>query len=262
MIMEGESEMECYPDTSKGLVTEVSLLRKHVRELQGKTKELEGAVEDDLVKWSKEKLIVKPAEFTAREYAIQLPYHPEQAAEARMNLTPDAGKKETCQETAVSDLENMKNFFEYLITKQNQAIQVSVKEMERSMKEDRKALQDNMEKQHRELLECLHAETKKNTDLINQVKKVTEEEIIRVDERITKVREELEDKLEINSAQINSVVGELTNKVTVNEIGTEDKFQKLDKAADKVEREICQLKDTFKRKEEHHRKAYPLGAVI
>jgi hypothetical protein len=29
------------------------------------------------------------------------------------------------------------------------------------MKEDRKALRDNIEKQHRELLECLHSETKK-----------------------------------------------------------------------------------------------------
>jgi methyl-accepting chemotaxis protein len=120
----------------------------------------------------------------------------------------------------------MKIFFEYIITKKN-------KELKEEMKEDRRALRDNMEKQHRELLECLHSETKKNTGLINQVKKVTEEEIIRIDEKITEVSEEL-DKVNRDSAQTNSVVEEVTNKVLMNETGTEDKFQKLDKKVEEA----------------------------
>jgi hypothetical protein len=239
MIKEGKSEAEGYQDTSKGLETEVGLLRRHVRELQGKAKELEETVEEDLARWSKDKIIVKPAELTAGEYDIKLPYHPqetpsdiEEAEEARMKLAPKGDKKETSQENSASDFKDMKIFFEYIIRKQNEeskverkAIQDSVNEIEKSVK--RAELKS--ERLHRELLESLHSETKKNTDLINQVKKVTEEEIIRFDEKITEVCEELENKLEINSAQINSVVEELTDKVIVNENGTEDKFQKLDK---------------------------------
>jgi hypothetical protein len=73
-----------------------------------------------------------------------------------------------------------------------------------------------LEKLHRELLECLYSETSKNTDLISQVKKVTEKEIIRIVNKITEVSEELENKLERNNAQINSVVEESTNKIIVN----------------------------------------------
>jgi hypothetical protein len=119
---------------------------------------LEEVIVEDRPKWIRDKPIEYPAELTAGEYDIKLPYHPqetpsdiEEVGNARMKLAPDGDKKEISQEKSASDLENMKNFFEYLITKQN------------------KALQDNMEKQHRELLECLHSETKKNTDLINQV---------------------------------------------------------------------------------------------
>jgi hypothetical protein len=138
---------------------------KDLREqVQVTAKELEEVVEKDLARWSRGKPIEKPAELTAGEYDIKLPYHPqetpsdiEDVGNARMKLAPDGDKKEISQEKSASDLENVKNFFEYLIIKQN------------------KALQDNMEKQHRELLECLHSETKKNTDLISQVKNKTEE---------------------------------------------------------------------------------------
>jgi hypothetical protein len=61
MIKKGKSETK----------TGVSVLQGQVRELQGKAKELEEAVEEDLVRWSKDKLIVKPAELTTEEYAIQ-----------------------------------------------------------------------------------------------------------------------------------------------------------------------------------------------
>jgi hypothetical protein len=130
MIKEGKRETEGYQDSSKGLETEVSLLRRQVRELQGKAKELEEVVEEDLARWSKDKIIVKPAELTAGEYAIQLPYHPqgipsdiEEVEKVRMRLAPNGDKKEISQEKSASDLENMKNFFEYLITKQNKALQ-------------------------------------------------------------------------------------------------------------------------------------------
>jgi superfamily I DNA and/or RNA helicase len=94
------------------------------------------------------------------------------------------------------------------------------------------------------------SETSKCTDVISQVKKVTEEEIIKVNSKVTEVSEELENKLERNSAQTNSVVEELTNKIIVNEAKTEDKFEKLDTKIDKADREMRQFKDTFKRNQE------------
>jgi transcription initiation factor TFIIIB Brf1 subunit/transcription initiation factor TFIIB len=104
MIKEGKSETKCYQETTKGLRTDVSLLRRHVRELQGKAKGLEGAVEEDLARWSGDKITVKPSELTAGEHAVQLPYHPqgtpsdkEEVKQARMKLAPHEDKKETCQ---------------------------------------------------------------------------------------------------------------------------------------------------------------------
>jgi hypothetical protein len=78
-------------------------------------------------------------------------------------------KKEWPKEMSAPEFEDLKNFFEYIITKQNKAFR-------EEMKQDIKALQDNMvknnaklqenlrtesERLHRELLECLHSETKK-----------------------------------------------------------------------------------------------------
>jgi hypothetical protein len=58
------------------------------------------------------------------------------------------------------------------------------------------------ERLHRELLESLHSETSKCTDLISQVKKVTEDELIRVNGKIIEVCEELENKLERNNSVV------------------------------------------------------------
>jgi hypothetical protein len=64
------------------------------------------------------------------------------------------------------------------------------------------------------------------------------------------VSEELENKLERNNTQTNSVVEELTNKMIVNEFNTKEEFEKLGTQVDKVDREMRQFKDTFKRNQE------------
>jgi hypothetical protein len=93
-------------------------------------KGLEEISEEDLARRSRDKAIKKYAELTAGEYAIQLPYHPqetlcdiEELEKLRMKVAPDGDKKETSQEKATSDLEHMKIFFEYIIRKQNERVQ-------------------------------------------------------------------------------------------------------------------------------------------
>jgi hypothetical protein len=63
----------------------------------------------------------------------------EEVRKSRMKLAqghPDGDKKESSEDTSASDFESMKNFFEYVITKQNKAFR-------EEMKHNRKALQDS-----------------------------------------------------------------------------------------------------------------------
>jgi hypothetical protein len=80
-----------------------------------------------------------------------------------------------------------------------------------------------------EFVDILHTETSKGTDLISQVLNVTEEdELIRVNNKIIEVNEELENKLERNCAETNSIVEKLTIEMIVKDAETEDKLEKLD----------------------------------
>jgi hypothetical protein len=212
-------------------------------------------------KWITYKRNEDAAGLTAGERDRSLQYHSpettsglEEVENTGINLAqgnPDGDKKETSKEKSAIEYEDIKNFLEYIIKKQNETLtnhENSIKEQNKTLtdritsmeehlrgemkaerkdlreeiKHDRKALQDSMEihmakLQHdlrtkiemssksskleserllRELLESLHSETSKYNDLISQVKKVTEDKLIRVNSKIIEVSEELENKLE------------------------------------------------------------------
>jgi hypothetical protein len=99
-------------------------INKHFNDVLEEWRRKDGPMEDKAKRIS-DKPIENSAELTAGEYAIKLPYHPqetpsdiEEVVKARMKA-PDGDKKETSQEKSASDLEQMKIFFEYIITKQN-----------------------------------------------------------------------------------------------------------------------------------------------
>lgn len=79
------------------------------------------------------------------------------------------------------------------------------------------------QKLNRELLDCLHSETRRCTHSISQAQKETE--LITVNSIITEVSKKLENKLESNSAKTNSVLTDLNNKI-VKDAETEDKLER------------------------------------
>jgi hypothetical protein len=103
--------------------------------------------------------------------------------------SPDSSsgvRKEWPKVMSAAEYEDLKNFFEYIIIKQNKAYREELKDFRQQMKHYIKALQDNMEINNAKILDILHSRTRKLTHLIIQVQKETEVEMTTDNQMIEK----------------------------------------------------------------------------
>jgi hypothetical protein len=124
------------------------------------------------------------------------------------------------------------------------------KEIKIDIESSLKKSAEELQRQKKEFLDRLQAETCDCTGLISRVKYETEAKFKTVNKNIISVSKDLETKLEQDNAQTNLLIGELTDGLITNrsEVGT--KIEKLDFKLENVDIEVQQVKDELREMKE------------
>jgi hypothetical protein len=193
---------------------------------------------------------------------------------------PDIGESRLTDilQTPISDSGDLKNLFAGMlaaINESNKALQSSVEAKINRLQENSNRLQASVESKLSNLQETVRAdirseseklikkfekenqklskqfsdkldsESKKLLQLVGQVQKDTETELVAVKKQIQALSNDLEDKLEQTNIQANARVDQLTSKVIENKSDADNNLLRLDQRLNKLDNDVRLVREAF-----------------